>query len=179
MCHCQPSPSHMQTRPWMAYLGHRESWHPIDTRPLSGKENPGGKQGPGLFCREGEATGAWEWTGNSNTRFILEKMLGTHICSERGESRACRALDWSPSTPGNLGNGLVACQLAPLAAPTPQSKALGSDKGLQQGTSQQEQRLYLQKAEDQEVLAAVFHIWKGRCRQTGKKLPERDPESET
>ena len=87
----------------MAHLGHRDSWHPRDTRPLSGKENPGGKQGPGLFCREGEATGAWDWTGNSNTRFILEKMLGTHICSERGESRACRALDRSPLHPREPG----------------------------------------------------------------------------
>lgn len=24
---------------------HRDSWHPLDTRLLSGKENPGGKQG--------------------------------------------------------------------------------------------------------------------------------------
>lgn len=114
------------------------------------------------------------------TRDSSWKKCWEHTSAVRGENPE-HVGPWTgaPSTPGNLGNGLVACQLAPLAAPTPQSKALGSDKGLQQGTSQQEQRLHLQKAEDQEVLAAVFHIWKGRCRQTGKKLPERDPESET
>lgn len=27
-------------------MGHRDSWHPLDTRPLSGNRNPGGEQGP-------------------------------------------------------------------------------------------------------------------------------------
>ena len=73
-----------------------------------------------------------------------------------------------PPPQGTWGMGSSHASVTPLTAPTPQSEALGSDKGLQRGTSQQEQRLHLQKAEDQKVLAAVFHIWKGRCLQTGK-----------
>lgn len=32
-------------------MGHKDFWHPPDARPLSGKANPGGKQGPELLPR--------------------------------------------------------------------------------------------------------------------------------
>lgn len=39
-------------------MGHTDSWHPLDIRLLSGKESPGGEQGPEPL-REREARGCW------------------------------------------------------------------------------------------------------------------------
>lgn len=67
---------------------------------------------------------------------------------------------WTEAPPPQGPQEMVSvhASLPLLAVPTPGPEALGSDKGLQQGTSQEEQRLHLWKAEDQKVLTAVFYI---------------------
>lgn len=91
-------------------MGHRDSWHPLDTRPLSGNRNPGGEQGPARKKRGvggGRDTGAGDRTGNSKARFSLEKMQRTHNCSGREKRiQSMSGLERKPPTPGTPENGL-------------------------------------------------------------------------
>lgn len=144
-------------------VSHRDSWHPRHQNAVWKKRTLVSK------VQSFSQGGAWDRTGNSKVRFILEKMSGTHICSERREDQSILGLDRSP-LPQGPGNGPSTCPTALACSLSPGPKALGSDQGLQQGPSQQEQRLRLCKAEDQKVLAAAFHIWEGRRSQAGKRL---------
>lgn len=74
--------------------------------------------------------GAWDRTGNSKGRFILEKLSGTHICSERGERIGAF---WAWTYPRDPEMGPPHAQLPLLAALSPGPKALGSTGACSKG----------------------------------------------
>lgn len=59
--------------------------------------------------------------GNSKVRINLEKMSGTHICSERSErNQSVSGPDRSHPTPGTPGNGPFHMPAYPCLQPPPQ-----------------------------------------------------------
>lgn len=111
--------------------------------------------------------GAWNRTGNSKVRLILEKMSGTHICRERGERiRAFWAWKW-------------ALHMPLLAASLQDPRLWGQIRACSKGHASKSGDFALRKAEDQKVLAAAFHIWEGRRSQARKRLQKEPRKPET